>query len=406
MARPEHDIIIVGGGPAGLSLGLHLLHRRPGLRSRVVVLEKEHYPREKFCAGGLGARGEMALHRVGVSVEVPSAEVSGISVKLPQGTAVARRGAIGRVVRRVEFDHALARAAAGRGLSIVEGARVLSVERGPGGVVVQTSQGEVRGRVVVGADGVGSAVRRSMGLGAGLWRAQVLEVDTPATDHDPAPDLLHFDLSDPSLTGYFWDFPTIVGGERVACRGVYRLIPPGEKGTDVDLEARLSAYLARAGLDLAGRKKKRFAERGFAPHEPASAPRALLIGEAAGVDPITGEGIAQALLYGEAAAPYLIERLEANRLLLDDWAAALRRTSLGLDMRIRHEICARFFGPARPFFEKAFLGTPDALPLGVDYFAGRRLDRVRQLVAGVDVARHAFELRALRPWQPWLPAAG
>ena len=52
----------------------------------------------------------------------------------------------------------------------------------------------------------------------------------------------------------------------------------------------------RVGLDLSGYKKKRYAERGFSPHEPASAPRLLLVGEAAGIDPITGEGIAQALL--------------------------------------------------------------------------------------------------------------
>ena len=48
----DTDLVIIGGGPAGLSTALHLQHLAPRLAERTVVLEAERYPREKICAGG------------------------------------------------------------------------------------------------------------------------------------------------------------------------------------------------------------------------------------------------------------------------------------------------------------------------------------------------------------------
>lgn len=395
--RPDHDIVIVGGGPAGIATALFLAHARPSIAKRLVVLEKEQYPREKYCAGGLGGRAEMALARIGVSVDVPSAPVSGISLALPDATLVARDRHIGRVVRRIEFDAELAAVAKRRGIRVVEGAKVGAIEVDPDGVSLRTSVGDLRTRIVVGADGVGSVVRKSLGLGVGTWRAQVLEVDTDETDRDTPRDLLHFDVLDQDFTGYEWDFPTIVRGQPLVCRGVYHLILPGERGTDVDLNQRMARRLERFGLDLARCKKKRFAERGFAPHEPAARPRALLVGEAAGVDPITGEGIAQAILYGDVAAPYLLSRLDANALTFEDWPSTLYRTRLGLDMLARHALCRRFFGPSRRFYEKSFAETPEGLEIGVSYFGGRRVDRRKAFAVFRSVVSHLWQSRDEAP---------
>jgi menaquinone-9 beta-reductase len=390
-------VVIVGGGPAGLSTALFLAHLRPALRGRMLVIEKEYYPREKFCAGAIGGRAELALARIGAMPDVPSVPAAGISVAMPQGTMVARERHIGRVVRRIEYDAELAAVARRRGIEIAEGVRLEGLEVHGDGVRLATSRGELRARVVVGADGVGSAVRRALGLGGGVWRAQVLEVDVPQTDRDLPRDLLHFDVSDHEFDGYEWDFPTLVGGEALVCSGVYRLIVPGKRASSDDLAARLATRLARRGLDLGACKKKRYAERGFAPHEPCARPRVLLVGEAAGIDPITGEGIAQAILYGEAAAPYLLRKLDRNDLVFSDWPRALGSTLLGVDMRTRHFICSRFFGPARGFYESGFQATPEGLQAGIQYFGGLRVDRRLAARVGASVARHLWKHRELRP---------
>ena len=75
----EHDILILGGGPAGLSTALHLAQLAPELIPRILILEKAHYPRPKLCAGGLLADAEIILDRLGLDVsEVPHVDASAV----------------------------------------------------------------------------------------------------------------------------------------------------------------------------------------------------------------------------------------------------------------------------------------------------------------------------------------
>src|SRR5258708_2018206 len=228
MTPEKLHLAVVGGGPAGIATALHVLAADPGLASRMVVLEKARYPRDKYCAGAIGGRALRLLARIGVGVDVAHVPIHAISIRAAGQVTVLREPDLGIVVRRVEFDEALAREATRRGVEVREGSGVERVEADAGGVRLTLGSGEVvEARAVVGADGVAGAVRRGAGLGRPRLRAQAIEADTEVVPGDPARDTLHFDFDDGGLTGYGWDFPTIVDGEDRVCRGIYR-IPPAE----------------------------------------------------------------------------------------------------------------------------------------------------------------------------------
>jgi len=395
------DLVIVGGGPAGVATALFFVAVAPHLKDRIVILEKERYPRDKICAGAVGARADKALASIGVHVDVPSAPIFGLSVETIDGALMARddeaRAPIGRVVRRVEFDRALADEARGRGIRIVEGARATRVERTPSSVRIQSSAGDLTARAVIGADGVGSFVRRAIGAPRGRFHAQVIEVDTDAAPQDRARDLLHFDLRDPGLVGYAWDFPTIVGGRPLVCRGLYALHDElrDDEGVDarvarVDIGARLEARLAQQGVARAGLVFKRFAERGLSLAEPLARERALLVGEAAGIDPVLGEGIAQAILYGAAAGPYLARCLARDDLSFADWPRALFEARVGLDLRVRSAATRWVYGSTRRIVERWAASSRDLALAGMRYFAGERVPRTRLASAALALGKIAL----------------
>lgn len=362
----ELDVVIVGGGPAGISTALHLQAAAPHLR--VVVLEKERYPREKICAGGVGGRAFRILERLGIEVDCPKVALDAVAMRIHGETVVVRLPGCGAVVRRIEFDHALAKAAVARGVEVLDGCEVARVDIAADAVTIATSGETYRARAVIGADGVAGIVRRQTGFARGELRAQVVELDTEATTHDLPRDTVVFDFDASDLRGYAWDFPTLVAGAPLVCRGVYVLKDAGPPADEP--KARIAAYLAARGLDLARYRLKQFAERGFEPGAELAKPRVLLVGEAAGIDIATGEGIGQAIEYGAVAGPYLARAFARDDLGFADWRRAIEKHHLGRQLAIRYGCYRAFYGRRRPTVEKLLPRVPQLFKVGVQDFAG------------------------------------
>ncbi len=387
------QIVIVGAGPAGLATALFLQHAAPALAERVVVLERARFPRDKPCAGGLGGRADRLLASIGVVVDVPSVPLDRLAYAAAGRRVIVKEPGFGRVVQRVEYDAELAREARRRGVRLREGVAVTGVRLGARGIRLDTSEGPLDAAVVVGADGVGSVVRRALGLGRGSTRAQVVEVETPHVSGDLERDAVLFSTDDRTLPGYYWEFPTLSGGEARMCRGVYALTHAGAGASagptatrSPDPESFLARELERRGLDLRHCTRKRFAERGFEPGAAVSRPRALLVGEAAGIDAVTGEGIAQALQYGATAGRYLTAKWTEGDLRFEDWADALRGSSVGRDLAVRHLGLAPFYGRWRPAVEAFLLDNPGFFEVGLQHFGGKHRSG-RKLVSA---AAHAL----------------
>ncbi|MCA2002315.1 MAG: NAD(P)/FAD-dependent oxidoreductase [Chloroflexi bacterium] len=324
------NILIVGGGPGGLSTALHLTRLDPRLASQILILEKERYPRPKICAGGLTADAENILQRLGLDVsEIPHVDVktarfdfagSGLKIR-------PRKRCAFRVVRRDEFDAWLADKTRERGVEIREGVTVRTVFPDSDGVSVETDAERFRAQIVVGADGSNGVARRCILPNEPLSTSRTLEVIAPSPN---VGDDARFDfLPVPqNIAGYAWDFPTQVKGQPMRCWGIYdcNLLSNFKRPMLKDI---LANEMAKRGFNLDDCEIQSHPIRWFEPQNTFSAPRVLLVGDAAGVDPLFGEGISVALGYGAVAAREIAESLRRGDFSFRGYKSRLARSGLG-----------------------------------------------------------------------------
>ncbi len=320
LRESHYEVLVVGGGPAGAAAAVRV--SRAGLR--VALLERERYPRDKPCAGGLTERCARVMDDVfGPDVRAGVVTASSVGVRLAYGDrCIAEETELGRIdyVRRTELDHALAAAARAAGCEVVEGVRAVAVSAERGEVTLASGE-TVRGDVVVAADGVESALRRSLfgprgrrGMGLGVV------VDVPRDELKDAAAFSSRPYIDFAAVewGYGWVFPK---GDAVSI-GV-----GGALGRGTNYRERLRAFVethCRPGAWERWRPRGARLPAGDFLARPCAG-RVLFAGDAAGfVDPITGEGIAYAVESGRLAGRCAAEALAAGRPAAAAYARACR----------------------------------------------------------------------------------
>lgn len=295
------DVAIVGAGPAGTAAALRALAVRP--TARVALVDRARFPRDKSCGDGISPTAVELLDSLGVPEVLAGARrIDRLRIVAPDGgTVEGQVGAEGCVLPRETFDARLVDAAAARGATLVH-ERVRGIEQRDDRVVLD---GGLAARVVVGADGANSIVRREVGAGSQSLQHSGVAVRGYLPMPDAPPELLFRYPREP-YPAYAWRFPAPEGRVNIGI-GVFGAHDRPTRRMLMDRLSQLLTDDAHRADNIRGHLLPLATERPDPSHG-----RVLLAGDAASlVNPLTGEGIATALLSGMLAGQCAVTHADA-----------------------------------------------------------------------------------------------
>lgn len=354
------DIIIIGSGPAGTSTALHLLKINSALADDILILDKATHPREKICAGGLIPHTLDCLKELDIPLSVPHVQVDRAFVRVPPSREVfCEDGGMCSVIRRDEFDYSLVQTARARGVEVREGEKVLTCIREAHGVRIVTEKETYFARVVVGADGSGSRVQRQLISEDTAPVGKAIMCDVPLSDTIwPGFSQRRYDFNflpvSQGLKGYLWEFPCLIKGEPHINVGVYSLGDTTLSNTRLQrlLTDEVSSLKQVSNLkpQASSLKFRAFPIHGYTPKRPLAAPHTVLVGDAAGAEPLMGEGISFALEYGKFAAREIDSALRTHQFDFAHYTEALADSWLGKKLTRLYYTTRLFYGRTSLFW--------------------------------------------------------
>ena len=328
-----YDVIVAGAGPAG-SMSARLLAERG---ARVLLLDKQRFPRDKPCGGGVTVRAAV-LQDIDLS-PVIERTVHGVRFTLRLGEAFERHfeEPLSFMTQRSRLDALLAERAAEAGAEFHDGVALREIDPAFNGTssfsrTVHTDSDTYTARVLIGADGANGLVGRTLALRTECEEAVALEGNVPYTPDMPADwhDVVGLDLGG-MAGGYGWVFP----------KGDHLNVGVGcWKYAAFTLRPKLFELSRRYGFPESSIENLRGHHLPVrVPGSPIARGGVAVVGDAAGlVDPLSGEGIHMAFASGRLAAEEALRVLSGEAADMSGYEAAVDRelqTELTVSRRLQ-----------------------------------------------------------------------
>lgn len=314
----------------------------------IVVFDRARFPRPKLCGGALTFRGTEYL-----SDFIGQPEGGGTTLGLEFRCSLGEYDVIERghqwIYDRALLDNELLRRVIDSGVEVRQETAVRGLERQGATWSIRTDSGTEAFDWVVGADGARGVVGRSVGLKHGIVGRLVEAVYAPEATTVTRPQTLIFDF-DPiadGIPGYAWIFPypkpADADGDH---EGLFKIGVMDGRGvtSGSTLRTWTDEYAALHGYRRVDAKIAGWPEHYFSPWTRAHVPGVILVGEAWGIDPLLGEGIAPSFEMAMYAARRLGDAVRAKQTKIRGYERQFLFTRPGRNLAFHAQLADLLYG--------------------------------------------------------------
>lgn len=321
MEKNSFDIIISGAGPAGLCCALHLA--RSGYK--IALIDKESFPKEKVCGDGLTGYVLFELHKLGEDylndfLDLPDINpITGMKVFSPNGYIIELENVfrnrfnntLCHIVKRGIFEKFLFdRLKLFDNITVFESYKVRQAELNSNNVTVNNGRFNITGKMLAGADGANSFIKRHFFNYKPDWKNYHLTLQVYYKNlNDVRKKTIEAHMLREIIPGGLWIFPM----KNNLCNVGMGILAKDIRKQNIDIQAvfrkliRENTILKKTFKDAEELSKINIRPLPLGNRiGKVSETRLLLLGDAIPVvNPLTGEGIGEAMNTGRLAAEHI-----------------------------------------------------------------------------------------------------